>query len=67
MELPSNKLEFGPLDPYLDVSCYADVMEHSSLPLFFSHQGDGEGERKEGALHRPAWWVSQADSTCEDA
>jgi hypothetical protein len=44
MEVPSNKLKFGPLDPYLEVSCYACVMEDSSLPLFLSHQGDGEGE-----------------------
>jgi hypothetical protein len=55
MALPPNKLVVGPPDPDLEVCCCAGVVEIIVLPLSFSHQGDGGGERLGDALNRSAW------------
>jgi hypothetical protein len=45
----------GPPGLDLEVCCCAGEVEFVVLPLCFSHQGDGGGERRREALLRSAW------------
>jgi hypothetical protein len=50
-----NKLVGRPLDPDLGAWCCAGEVVAPIWPLFFSHQGGGEGEWWRGALSPSAW------------
>jgi hypothetical protein len=60
-----NKLMVQPSDLDLEEWCCAGPFGVVALPLFFRHQGDGEGESWGVVLNQFAWWGSLAAASLE--